>query len=649
MGLNYIYSTGLEVCERIRSHLWNEFLLIAKAGKPDPLPLKQFKPKFDLPLLEDYSKEPDKSFWEKFPKNYNKLGRSLIDHKRLKELVLKHKIKGADMVLHDLEYGASIGCRGESRLPSCSTNSKTCYSFGAQISDSVADWVKKGFAYGPIKKSALPKDAKVSGIMTKLKPNGSVRVILNLSAPIGNSVNDGINIEEFPVAMSSTEKWIKVLNKAGHGCKMVKLDWADAYKHISVCSEDINLQFFSWLGLFFAELCLIFGCSSSVGIYDRAAKVVLAIVLAVAFFPSDMVCQHLDDVVAAAPSNCDSIYKFDESYKVIADYIGVKLAPRDDPDKAFAPSTCGTILGVQYDTLKWTWSIPLEKMTRILELIYDILGRETVEGTMIESLAGKIIHIRALIPESRFHVSELMKCVREVRLGGKVIEVNDSLRMQLDYWRIMIPYCNGNMNIPNIDALFPQWAIDFYTDAAGGSGVSKWHGLGVVFKHGWCYLPWTRNINFGKRDRNGRILAKKLSFLEILGPLLVLCCAPDIVRGKNIKVWVDNIGAVEIWRKGYSRSCGLCTAVTKAIALVASHLHCRIDIVKIRRCSNDHALMADALSKGDMHKFLGLWGSPLPDARKVPGSLIKWLSNPQPGTLIGTDICNELDKMLLQL
>ena len=73
----------------------------------------------------------------------------------------------------------------------------------------------------------------------------------------------------------------------------MKLDWASAYKHIAVRPEDIDLQFFSWLGMDFVELCLVFGCRSSAGLYDRLAKVVLQIVLLFCKFPADMVCQYL--------------------------------------------------------------------------------------------------------------------------------------------------------------------------------------------------------------------------------------------------------------------------------------------------------------------------------------------------------------------
>jgi hypothetical protein len=90
--------------------------------------------------------------------------------------------------------------------------------------------------------------------MCRQKPNGSARIILNLSAPEGASVNDGICADDFPAVMSSTAKWLEVLDRAGKGALIMKADWSDAYKHVAVRGEDVRLQWFSWLGKYFAEL-----------------------------------------------------------------------------------------------------------------------------------------------------------------------------------------------------------------------------------------------------------------------------------------------------------------------------------------------------------------------------------------------------------
>jgi hypothetical protein len=205
-----------------------------------------------------------------------------------------------ELVCSDLEHGADIGCADEFRVPTRSGNAANTLDYGEHVTDAIATWVKKGFVRGPVPEHLLPVQAKVNGIMVRPKPDGAVRIILNLSAPKGMSVNDGIDSDQFPAVMSSTSKWLEVLERAGRNCMIMKLDWSDAYKHVPVRETDLNLQWFKWLGMYFVELCLIFGAASSVGIYDRAAKVVLDLVLRVSKFPRSMVCQHLDDVCAAA-------------------------------------------------------------------------------------------------------------------------------------------------------------------------------------------------------------------------------------------------------------------------------------------------------------------------------------------------------------
>ena len=94
---------------------------------------------------------------------------------------------------------------------------------GQQVSDPIADWVKEAYATGPVDKCNLPKNAKISGIMTKSKSNGLVRVMFNLSAPAGRSVNEGINNTDFTSSMLSTRKWLRILHNAGVNCYNQKL------------------------------------------------------------------------------------------------------------------------------------------------------------------------------------------------------------------------------------------------------------------------------------------------------------------------------------------------------------------------------------------------------------------------------------------
>jgi hypothetical protein len=144
-----------------------------------------------------------------------------------------------EMVCNNVTEGpAYIGCEGGARKPTRSANALTAYQFPRQVSDARAQWVTERFAFGPTAEEEVPETAKDNGIMCQEKPNGSLRIILNLSAPEGRSVNEGIDVAKFLAAMVSTSRWLGVLYRAGRRCLMMKLDWAKAYKHIHGWKED---------------------------------------------------------------------------------------------------------------------------------------------------------------------------------------------------------------------------------------------------------------------------------------------------------------------------------------------------------------------------------------------------------------------------
>ena len=104
--------------------------------------------------------------------------------------------------------------------------------------------------------------------------------------------------------------------------------------------------------MWFAELCLVFGGASSVGLYDRLAKVFLYTATVLSMMPKDQVEQIIDDVVAAGTKG--EVTRFYRKYREVAEDCGVQLAPEDDPNKAFAAAQGGEVFGIQYCTRSFT-------------------------------------------------------------------------------------------------------------------------------------------------------------------------------------------------------------------------------------------------------------------------------------------------------
>ena len=613
--------------------------------------MKKFVPKNGLPRLTDYKGNPGQQFWDKFPINLVADEASLIKVDKLYELGSKLGTVDQDRLekaCKDLRHGADIGCKGAVRGPSRSTNAASAFEHPEQVTDAVATWAVKRFVYGPVPLGLVPVDAKVNGIMVRPKPDGGVRIILNMSAPVGNCVNEGINNDEFPAKMSSTRKWLEVLEKAGRQCLIMKMDWADAYKHIRVRKEDRKLQWFSWLGMYFMELCLIFGTVSSVGIYDRVAKVVLEIVLGLSRFNKELICQHLDDVCAAAPAGSTTLHVFEDTYRKVAAQVGVKLAPSDDPEKAFSPCTKGTVLGVTYDTMNWTWQIPPAKVARLVHQIHAALEADQLRQDEIWSMAGRIMHYAPLVPAGRFNLNYIIRASSVSEDRRFMVEVTAAMKRQLYFWLLMIRVSSGLAMIPAAEGKWPAWTRECYTDAAGGSMEGVGRGAGCVSQEWWAYVPWGKKINCGVKAEDGKKLSRKLSALELVGPLICVAAGQDWCRNRPVRIWVDNFGSVQIWQKGYSNCCPLCTTLVKAISTVAAGLGCRVTLEKIRRCSSTGAVLADALSKADFNAFrrvAGTDGWPLQVAPAlVPVTILQWIENPVSNDELGAEILRELQE-----
>jgi len=412
---------------------------------------------------------------------------------------------------------------------------------------------------------------------------------------------------------------------------------------VSVCSSGLDLQWFEWLGMAFQELCLIFGTSSSVGIYDKVAKLILAIVLAICRFPREWVCQHLDDVCAAAPAGSNLLQSFENTYRKVAQQVGVQLAPTEDPDKAFSACTSGTVLGVHYDTIAWTWKIPEDKLIRLLHQIKSVSSSVTIRRKELESLTGRILHYAPLIPAGKFNIDKIIGAAAQ---EGDEISVTDELRRQLLFWETITVLCHDSTRIPDPDPVFPAWTIEVYTDAAGGSLDGIGRGCGVVAGEHWLYLQWPRKINCGVKAEDGKKLSRKLSALELIGPLAAISAGHKWAANAFVRIWVDNSGSVQIWKKGYSTHCGIANTAVKALATVAAGIGCRVTIEKIRRCTHPAAKMADALSKGEFKTFWQLADNTpwelFEEPMVAPSTLLAWVANPAVDEDLGQRLLQEI-------
>ena len=410
--------------------------------------------------------------------------------------------------------------------------------------------------------------------------------------------------------------------------------------------SDVRLQFFKWLGKYFAELCLIFGSISSVGLYDRLARVVLHIALHDCSILRRQVARHLDDVVAAGTKK--ETVEFYQKYKETAESLGVELAEETDPDKAFAPCQEGRVFGLEYDTQSFTWWFWEDKLARIVDTLNRVIEQPDHTLRFMKSLAGKIMDVRLMVPYGKFNVGQIIKCATGTEEDLEaMVTATEWCRAEAFFWKALLPFCGKRMPLPDPDESMPPWSVQVYTDSAGGSMTTLGVGMGaVIFPHWWTYAKWGTSINCGKRYRDGKKISNKMSALELISPLAVLCAAGKELMGKPVEFLVDNSGSVAIFKKGWCTSCMLCTTLVVAISQVAAALHCKVDLKKVKRCSTIEACAADSLSKGDFKKFRKEMPSADLSPAALPKELLLWIDEPKEDRLLGQKILKEMSQEL---
>ena len=314
---------------------------------------------------------------------------------------------------------------------------------------------------------------------------------------------------------------------------------------------------------------------------------------------------------------------------------------------AFGPRTDGQVLGVNYDTVDMTWYLTDQKLNIILLLIQQVMEEGEATARVFKKLCGKLVDIRDLIIGAKFHLAHLIMAatVYSDKQDMEEIAVMDEwLKSDLRYFSLVLPVYSRRTKLQDPDRRPAAWAVRSHTDSAGGSETIG-RGVGMtIFPNIWTYVPWGKRINEGWRAYDGKRLSNKMSAWELVGPLLTVSCTGNTLSGKQVEVFVDNDGSVQIWNKGWTTKCDLCNTLILAIHQVSTGLNIELFISGISRCSSKESEACDALSKCEMKRFL----SNMPEAditpKTVPTAILTWLENPVPDRNLGDRILKELSK-----
>ena len=121
--------------------------------------------------------------------------------------------------------------------------------------------------------ASQPEDAHCNpvGLIPKSHQPGKFRLIVDLSAPLNRSVNDGIDSGLCSLSYASVDDAVLLVCEAGQGAFMAKLDLEAAYQHVPVHPDDQGLLAVKWGDEVYVDSALPFGLRSAPKIFTAVA------------------------------------------------------------------------------------------------------------------------------------------------------------------------------------------------------------------------------------------------------------------------------------------------------------------------------------------------------------------------------------------
>ncbi len=202
------------------------------------------------------------------------------------------------------------------------------------------------------------------GVIPKKNRPGKFRLILNLSAPEGASVNDGINKELASLSYITLDKVAVSAARLGHGTLLAKMDIKQAYRQVTVHPNDRPLLGMQWKDQVYIDTTLPFGSRSAPLLFTALADAAQWVMKR---HGTTHVFQYVDDFINLGADLAECTHNITVMHETCA-----RLGLPPEPEKDECPATCTTFLGVEIDTVAMELCLSKDKRRWTLTLSFRI-------------------------------------------------------------------------------------------------------------------------------------------------------------------------------------------------------------------------------------------------------------------------------------
>ena len=312
------------------------------------------------------------------------------------------------------------------------------------------------------------------GIIPKSSQPGKFRLIVDLSAPKGFSINDGVSSELCSLEYTSVDVAASLVERCGRNAWMAKLDLQSAYRMVPVHPYDRPLLAIKWRDRVYEDHALPFGLRSAPKIFTAVADG-----LAWALIQSGItvMLHYLDDFFFCCPNQSNACKEALDIAVPLCKSLGLPVAPH----KVVGPKTVLSFLGIIIDSERQELRLPADKLSSIKALLRKFLGKRSATKHELQCLIGHLNHAARVVKPGRTFLREVISTMTIPKHSYHRVRLNVHCRADIAWWAQFCQSWNGIAFFPNMPA-----GLTSISDASGAWGC----GAFVKQSNQWFQLQW---------------------------------------------------------------------------------------------------------------------------------------------------------------
>ena len=402
-----------------------------------------------------------------------------------------------------------------------------------------------GAVMGPYQKIPFTEKVGISPLSTRPKKTSEDRrVILDLSFPLGNAVNDGIPKDSY-LGLEAKLTFPKVDDLAlrifilGRGCQMFKIDLSRYFRQIPLDPGDYSMLGYVIEGKIYFDKVLPMGMRSAPYITQRITNAIAYIHRKLEFL-----LNYVDDFVGAELK--DRIWQAYNHLTQLLEQLGVETSP----EKMVPPTTRLEFLGITFDTISMTMEISEDKLEDIKMELHGWLTKTKATRKEVESLIGKLQFMAKCVKAGRIFLSRLIHWITMMDRKHSYSTPVEA-RKDIAWWARFIEEYNGIslMWLHKEPATNGVIATDACPKGYGGTMGNQYFRGRFPIEH----------------------QSKNIAILEMWAVMAALRLWADQLTGKYFWIQVDNEAVASVLNSGKGKDKELQNALREITFIAAKH------------------------------------------------------------------------------